>query len=69
MNTNYITVDGDRLDTIAAKAYGDPYNWRPILDANPGLAIQSTYPAGINIIIPIITTSATNTALLPPWKK
>jgi phage tail protein X len=69
MNTNYITVEGDRLDTIAAKAYGDPFNWQPILEANPGLPVQALYPAGINIVIPIVQVPASNINSLPPWKK
>ncbi|MGI9158244.1 MAG: tail protein X [Saprospiraceae bacterium] len=70
--TEYITTDGDRLDTIAYKAYGDPFAWGEVLHANPGLPIQTTYPAGVRIVVPIIepeSTTESSAALLPPWKR
>lgn len=69
-NTEYITSDGDRLDTIAAKAYGDPFNWSPIIDNNPALPIQPTYEAGIRIVVPVEETQDVAAAdLVPPWKR
>lgn len=72
--TEYVTNEGDRLDTISYKAYGDVYAWGDILRANPSLPIQSLYPAGIRLMIPIKdqqtdTASQLNTSLLPPWKR
>lgn len=69
--TEYITRDGDRLDLICFKAYGDAYNWRPVIDANPALPLQDIFPAGIRLVVPILETPATQTqtALLPPWKR
>jgi nucleoid-associated protein YgaU len=69
--TEYLTNAGDRLDTIAGKAYGDPFNWLPILDANPSLPIQDGYPAGVRLIIPVQQrgTGRVNSSLLPPWKR
>jgi phage tail protein X len=68
--TEYITNDGDRLDLIANKAYGDPFNWAPILDNNPALPVQAIYEAGIRIIVPVeIDQTVTETDFLPPWKR
>lgn len=69
--TEYITVDGDRLDLIAAKAYGNPFDWSPILDNNKALPIQTSYQAGIRLVIPVQETAAevTQQELLPPWKR
>lgn len=69
--TEYITLDGDRLDLIAHKAYGNPFDWSPILDNNKALPIQASYPAGIRLVIPVqeTTTEVTDQELLPPWKR
>lgn len=70
--TEYITNEGDRLDTIAYKAYGDVYAWDELLKANPSLPIQDKYQAGIRIMVPIQEQTLTNTPatdLLPPWKR
>lgn len=69
--TEYITHDGDRLDLICFRAYGDPFDWRRIIDANPALPIQDVFPSGIRLVIPILSepTTQTPTAKLPPWKK
>lgn len=71
--TEYVTQEGDRLDTITHKAYGDVYAWSEILKANPSLPIQDTYPAGIRLMIPIQegvdAAPQINSKLLPPWKR
>jgi len=69
--TEYITNEGDRLDTIAHKAYGDVYAWDDLLKANPSLPIQDTYPAGIRLMIQIKEQAAADQSvnLLPPWKR
>lgn len=75
MNQNFIeyfTFQNDRLDLIAFKAYGNQFDWGPIICANPSLPIQDFYSAGIRILIPIQSdpeTSPTITNQLPPWKK
>jgi nucleoid-associated protein YgaU len=33
----YTIVEGDRLDTLAYKLYGDPYKWHNLLDLNPDI--------------------------------
>lgn len=68
-DTEYMTSEGDRLDLIAYKAYGDPFAWQSILDANPSLPIVAVYPAGIKIIIPVVeNTTVTEQDKLAPWK-
>lgn len=75
MNSNfieYITKDGDRLDTIANACYGNPFDWSAILSNNPTLPIQDVYLAGIRLAIPIQLveeTTAVNLEKLPPWKR
>lgn len=66
----YTTREGDRLDLIANKAYGDPLGFLEILEANPQAAIYAVYPAGVELNIPIREEveieAETN---LPPWKR
>lgn len=70
LNTEYVTNQGDRLDLISSKAYGDAFRGKTILEANPSLPILPEYPAGIRLVIPVqapVRTASEN--LLPPWKK
>lgn len=70
MITEYITIQGDRLDTIATKAYGDPFEWASILDNNPSLPIIGEYPAGIRIVLPVKeSVDLVSEDLVPAWKK
>ena len=47
-----ITVQaGDRIDTLAQRAYGDVNKYRLLLDANPDLDIWSPKP-GLKIEVP-----------------
>lgn len=67
----YITVQGDRLDTIARKHYGDPTSWGPIIEANPTVPILRSYTAGLKFRIPVLTlrNDAVTRTELPPWKQ
>ena len=75
----YTTVQGDRLDLIAFKMYGNPHLWddpeqlgNGILSANPGLPIIDQYEGGIKLAIPVIDSQGaglTNNLKLPPWKR
>lgn len=68
----YTTTQGDRLDLIAHKVYGNSHNWGPILEANPGFAIDEVYQAGITIAVPVKDSQdigLNNDQNLPPWKK
>lgn len=68
-STLYTTMDGDRWDTIAYKAYGDATQIAVIIAANT-TPITDTLPGGIDLIIPIVEiANAVSSALLPPWKR
>lgn len=69
--TIYPTLEGDRWDTIANKAYGDPTKISEIIRANPQVRIYDVFPAGIKLLIPIIdqTAISVDTSNLPPWKR
>jgi len=80
--TQYVTLQGDRWDTIAWKAYGTVGQitvpdgrklnaFQYIMEENPSVAIYKKFPAGIRIKIPIIERAEilTDTELLPPWKR
>ena len=72
-STQYITIDNDRWDSIAIKAYGDCTKTQIQLlqNANPYIPITMVFTYGIKIVVPILRddadTSITN--LLPPWKR
>lgn len=66
----YITVNGERLDTIAYRVYGDVNAWSPILAANPSLPITSNVAGGQRLRIPVQSRTGVNeNSSLPPWKK
>ena len=70
--TEYTTVQGDRLDLIAFKVYGNPHLWSGIIESNPELPILPEYEGGIEISIPIIAATDSGigeTINLPPWKQ
>lgn len=69
MNTIYKTSQGDRWDTVAYKAYGDPFMVTPIIQANPNVSISDVLPAGITLIVPIRQRPTIDKSLLPPWKR
>lgn len=70
MNTEYVTIQGDRWDSIAFKAYGDSSMLSKIQDANPNIPLVDNFDGGIKILIPIIEIlDTTNVDLLPPWKR
>lgn len=67
---NYTTVQGDRIDTLAAKFYGDNTGISVISDANPDVPLDAVYPLGTVLVIPIIDDmEIVNTNELPPWKR
>lgn len=69
--TIYTTVQGDRWDTIAYKAYGDANNFQAIISANSVEPIEDVFPGGVELLIPIIETqpNQVDESLLPPWKR
>lgn len=70
ITTQYTTLAGDRWDTIANKAYGDPFNMNGIIQANPLLAIVDVFIGGVVVLIPVLeTTVDVDVKLLPIWKQ
>jgi nucleoid-associated protein YgaU len=43
---------GDRLDLLAARYFGSPFEYWRIVDANPGLVPEDLLDPGITLIIP-----------------
>lgn len=67
---NYTTVEGDRIDTLAAKFYGGNQGIAIIADANPAVPLTAIFPLGTVLVIPIIADGEINTNTdLPPWKR
>lgn len=68
--TEHISTEGERWDSIAYAAYGDPGALNRIVEANPTVPIEAVLPGGIRLLIPIVETVATEVDenLLPPWK-
>lgn len=69
-NTEYLTIEGDRWDTIAFKAYGDASLYPGIQSANPFIPLIDTFEGGVRIQVPILEDiQSTDLSLLPPWKR
>lgn len=67
---NYTTVQGDRIDTLSAKFYGDNQGIAIIAEANPDVPLDAVYPLGTVLIMPVIEeVEMENTNDLPPWKR
>ncbi len=64
----HITKAGERWDLLAWRYYGDPTDYSPIIMANPDVAIEPVFDAGIAIAVPIVQKSTVVSADLPPWK-
>lgn len=61
----------ERWDDLAYKYYGDCFKYKPIIEANPDVAISPFLPAGENIIIPFSEniTKTEDEDELPIWKQ
>lgn len=68
---NYTTVEGDRLDILAHRFYGNNNGIAILTDANPAVPITAVYPLGITLVVPILddTLQINDKTNLPPWKK
>ena len=64
----HITKAGERWDLLAWRYYGNPTDYNPIIMANPGVAIEPVFDAGISLAVPIVQKSTLVTVDLPPWK-
>lgn len=69
MATVYHTKDGDVLDLICHRHYGDEHGTtEAVLAANPGLADQPVVlPLGLDIILPDLVAAETVTEYVRLW--
>lgn len=68
--TEYTTMQGDRWDTVAFKATGDPTKIFDIIEANPDVPVTDIIePPGSKLSIPVVESAQLNSNLLPPWKR
>ena len=67
----YTTKAGDRWDTISQAAYGTPFQYLAIQEANKNVPLLPVLPGGIVLQVPIIAQAVTqvNNTSLPPWKR
>lgn len=65
----YITSQGERWDTVAYKAYGDPMLLHKITEANRGIPLDVVFTDGVKLAIPVLDAVEIDTNLLPPWKR
>lgn len=49
----YVTREGDRYDTLAAKLWADPMKWWVIADMNPQVLFPGNIPPGTVIRLPL----------------
>ena len=64
----HVTTAGERWDLLAWRYYGDPTDYSTIIMANPNVAIEPVFDAGISIAIPLQRKSLVGPVNLPPWK-
>jgi phage tail protein X len=70
MFTQYTTIEGDRWDTIALKAYGEQTRFSIIQAVNPNVPSTDVFEGGIRLLIPIIEdNSRFENELLPSFRK
>lgn len=71
--TDYLThtsKQGDRWDLLAYTYYGDVNQIPTLTAANPTVPLDPILDAGINLAVPIVeeSDSDTSTIGLPPWR-
>lgn len=64
----HVTRAGERWDLLAWRFYGDATRFNPIIMANPMVAIEPVFEAGIVIQVPVLSASNSQSTDLPPWK-
>jgi phage tail protein X len=65
----HITLSGERWDLLAWQYYGDSTLYSPIIMANPQVPIEPVFEDGLQVWIPILFVSQSQTANLPPWSR
>jgi phage tail protein X len=64
----HVTAAGERWDLLAWTYYGDATLYSPIIMANPLIAIEPAFEAGLQVAVPILQVSQSASTGLPPWK-
>lgn len=67
--TRYTVKAPERWDSVAFKAYGDPYKVSILMEANTNVSITTVLPAGTVLNVPVVDEPEANKNLLPPWKR
>lgn len=66
----HVTKAGERWDQLAKRYYGDPMDYERIIAANPDIAIDTTLPGGVVLVIPVVEVEdVIASEELPPWKR
>jgi nucleoid-associated protein YgaU len=69
MITKYTVKSSERWDSVAFKAYGDPFKVSVLVEANPNVALDAELSAGTVLNIPVLPDPEIDKNLLPPWKR
>jgi phage tail protein X len=74
MNTSgksiaHITESNERWDLLAWRYYGDASRYSAIIMANPVVAIEAVFEAGLHVDIPVLIPAGNDSAELPPWRR
>ncbi len=65
----YTTRGGERWDNISALAYGNPFRYGELIEANPNVPKYDVFPQGVVINVPVSNESQSAALNLPPWKR
>ena len=66
--TRTTTIQGDHLQQIAQRVYGDPTITYPLVKYNPSVRFTGYMDANIELVVPVIEPVTAVFANLPPWK-
>ncbi len=68
---NYTVRQGETWSSIAWNMYGSMSGIKILIEANPGVPIDTILPDGTTLIVPILddSDSVILTTKLPPWKQ
>lgn len=67
--TKIISMEGDRWDLIADRAYGNALDVTGIIKANPNVPLGVDINPGTELYIPIIDQPEQDKSNLPPWRR
>lgn len=65
--TPYVTTDGDTVDLVAFKQYGNSLLGPVIAQANQAYIPLGIFKGGVTLVIPVVSESSASVANLPPW--